>query len=373
MTGQRTGHDPGADKTRRERGILRHGRLGFGVLLSLVCLVLALRGVDLGDVASVLRDTAPGWLVVVVLSVLLTALAKTARWRLLLSTDGSRPLSSQAARPSSPSLLRLTNIWMAGAALNLALPAPRSGDLARAYLVGEATATSKSLVLGTIAAEKLLDVIMLALVFLALVPVVALPSELAAQQGSIVGVALAMLALVSLILWQRDALFTGLRKGLTRLPDHWSGPLIDSLERSVQGLEALRSPQTILWLALWSIGIWFLSAYTNYATFLAMGIRPSWIQSFFLLVVLHVGVVIPSSPGKIGVFQVLCRWALGVFGLSATLGLAYGVLLYLCAPVLLMILGAVALVWESWRLRQKPSSLGSLLSQGDQASRELEV
>jgi uncharacterized protein (TIRG00374 family) len=373
MTDRRNVRDAGGENVRPIRGMAHNGRLGLGILLSIVCLVLAFRGVDLGDVVTILRNTTPGWLGVVILSVLLTALAKTARWRLLLSADGSRIPAPKTAHPSSLGFWRLTNIWMAGAALNLALPAPRSGDLARVYLVGEATTTSKSLVLGTVAAEKLLDVIMLALVFLALVPFMALPTELAVRQGSVVGVALAMLAVVSLVLWQRDTLLSGLRRGLTRLPDHWSGRLIGSLERAVGGLDALRSPRTIFWLALWSIAIWFLSAYTNYATFLAMGIQPSWIQSFFLLVVLHVGVALPSSPGKIGVFQVLCRWALGIFGLSATLGLTYGVLLYLCAPVLLMILGAVALARESWWLRQKPNSLGSFLSQGDQTGQELEI
>ena len=105
--------------------------------------------------------------------------------------------------------------------------------------------------------------------------------------------------------------------------------------------------------------IWFLSVYTNYLVFLALGMRPSWVQSLFLLVVLQAGVAVPSTPGKVGVFQVLCRWSLGLFGISATLGTTYGILLYLAAPVLLMVVGALALGKESWHLRRLSVSLDS--------------
>ncbi len=107
-------------------------------------------------------------------------------------------------------------------------------------------------------------------------------------------------------------------------------------------------------------------AATNNAVLVALGQPGSWVQSVFVLVVLTAGVAIPSSPGKVGVFQVLCRWSLGVFGVSASVGLAYGILLYLVAVVSQMLAGAAALLWESWRLRRTPVALGSLVLQGDE-------
>jgi uncharacterized protein (TIRG00374 family) len=142
------------------------------------------------------------------------------------------------------------------------------------------------------------------------------------------------------------------------------GSALSKAARAVDGLEALRRPGRLILLAVVSVAIWFLSTATNYIIFLALHMEASWVQAFFLQVVLQAGVSIPSTPGKIGVFQVLCRWALGVFGVSASLGLAYGMLLYVAAPLSLMVAGAIALAIEGWRTGRLPTDLGSSLSTG---------
>lgn len=327
-------------------------RAWLGLLLSIACLALALYDIDLGEVGATLRSANLALLLVAALTVLAAGVAKTVRWRILLG-------GASAGGADAIALPRLSRIWYAGAALNLALPAPRSGDLARAYLVAEgASGLSKSLALGTVAVEKLLDMVMLAGCLLGLVLLMTLPPELGARRAPVVGATLAVLAGVALILWQRERLLRLARWLLSRLPGGlapWGQRLLGSTERAVQGLAALRSPRAIAALVIWTVGIWLASTYTNFLVLRAMGLDidrgAAWVLSIFVLVVLQAGVAIPSSPGKVGVFQVLCRWALGVFGLPATVGLAYGILLYLVAPVTLMVVGTLALAWESWQLR----------------------
>ena len=347
-SGLRPSGDSAQQSARAVRPLWRRGRMWLGIVLSLGSLVLAMRGIDRGEVASTLRTTHVGWLVGAMAVVLVSSVAKAVRWRLLFAQG-----SSQASSSQSPSIgiVRLTRIWLAGASLNLALPAPRSGDLARAYLAGEAGKVSKSLVMGTIAAEKLLDMVLLAVCFIALLPLIVLPQELAARRFPIIGMTTLVMVLVFVMLWQRQRLLAFAGWLLGKLPERWGKPLLGSAERAVQGLDALRSPRLLFWLTVSTVIIWMLSAYTNYLVFLALGLRPSWVASFFLLVVLQAGVAVPSTPGKIGVFQVLCRWSLGLFGVPPAQGVAYGILLYLAAPVLLMVVGAAALGIESWHLR----------------------
>ncbi len=347
-SGLRPPGDSAQQPVRAVRPLWRSGRMWLGIALSLGSLVLAMRGIDKGEIAATLRTTHLGWLLGAMLVVLVTAVAKTVRWRLLLTQR-----SHQALSPAPPAIgtRQLTRIWLAGASLNLALPAPRSGDLARAYLVGEAGKVSKSFVMGTIAAEKLLDMVLLAVCFIALLPLIVLPQELAARRFPIIGMTTLVVALVFVVLWQRQRLLALAEWLLRRLPERWGTPLLGSGERAVRGLDALRSPRLMFWLTISSVIILILSVYTNYLVFLALGLRPSWVQSFFLLVVLQAGVSVPSTPGKVGVFQVLCRWSLGLFGVPPAEGVAYGILLYLAAPVLLMVVGAVALGLESWHLR----------------------
>jgi len=109
------------------------GRLWLGLVFSLACLVLALYDIDLSEAIATLRGTDRAWLAASLGLVALMVVAKGLRWRLIL-----QPAVATAGGEAAPlGLGRLTSIWIAGASLNLALPAPRSGDLARAYL-GEA-------------------------------------------------------------------------------------------------------------------------------------------------------------------------------------------------------------------------------------------
>lgn len=347
-------------------GSRRRLRLGsrtvLGLLFSLACLVLALYDIDLQEAMATLRNTDRAWLAASLGLVALMVVAKGLRWRLIL-----QPAAVTAAgQPVRLGLGRLTAIWIAGASLNLALPAPRSGDLARAYLGGEASGLSKSLVLGTVATEKLFDMVMLAACFLGLLTVVVLPVELAQRQAPVLGAALLVLVLAAVVVWQRPRLLQAARWLLRNLPARWRVPFMGMTERAIQGLEALRQPWLVAFLVVWSAVIWFLMAATNNAVLIALGQPGSWAQSVFVLVVLTAGVAIPSSPGKVGVFQVLCRWSLGVFGVSASVGLAYGILLYLVAVVSQMLAGALALLLESWRLRRTPVALGSLVLQGEE-------
>lgn len=342
------------------RPIWRSRRLWVGLLFSVACLVLAMVDIDYREVAVTLRSASLVWMVVAILTVLVTGVAKAVRWRYLLY-PGQRRVADTEQRLGAA---RLSNIWMAGASVNLAVPVPRSGDLLRSYFAGDAGGLSKSRVLGTVAAEKLLDLIMLAAFLVGLVFFVALPDELASRQGPILAVTLFMAITVAVVLWQRDRIFSWLEAIVARIPGSVAGPALSTAARAVDGLEALRQPRRLAVLVIMSVGVWVLSAVTNYIVFLALHMEASWIQAFFLAVVLQAGVALPSTPGKIGVFQVLCRWALGIFGVSASLGLAYGVALYVAAPLTIMLTGAVALAFEGWRAGRFPADMGSSLSSG---------
>jgi N-acetylglucosaminyldiphosphoundecaprenol N-acetyl-beta-D-mannosaminyltransferase len=69
----------------------------------------------------------------------------------------------------------------------------------------------------------------------------------------------------------------------------------------------------------------------NYIIFFALGLSPSFTAALFLLVVLQVGIAVPSAPGKLGIFQYLCILALAPFGVGKSNALIYSVLLYLVA------------------------------------------
>ncbi|HEX8385641.1 MAG TPA: lysylphosphatidylglycerol synthase transmembrane domain-containing protein [Rubricoccaceae bacterium] len=175
-------------------------------------LYVALRGADLEAVGAELRGGAWGWLVPLFAATVLSVVVRAWRWTLLLDTlprsDGGR----QADRtPLSVALASL----LIGYLVNLAVP--RLGEVVRAGNVAARRPVGFAAVVGTVVAERLLDVGMLALA-LALVALLfggrlgAVASEAAegldrvsaGLPGAGVALAAALVVAVAVALWVRS-------------------------------------------------------------------------------------------------------------------------------------------------------------------------
>jgi glycosyltransferase 2 family protein len=306
-------------------------QLWLGIVFSLVFLVLALRGVDLRETANALRRVNYLILCAAVASYIFSAVAKAIRWQLLLSLR------------KTPSFGRAFSVLFIGFMVNAFLPT-RLGEFARAYLMGEAEADSKIYVLGTIAVEKVSDILTLLLLMSVLLLKMALPDWLA---GPARGTALAFAIVVPgfiLLVWQRDFVLRMLERIIRFVPLAWREWLINQTRNGLASLDVIRRPLLLLGLFGMSIIVWTICAFTNYLVFLAMNlIVPVW-ASLLLLVVLQIGTAVPSSPGSIGVFQYLTILTLSIFGLDKNVALGYSLVLYLVVYVPIALLG----IWGLW-------------------------
>ncbi len=279
---------------------------------------------DLAAIKASLNVIYPGWLAVAVLSVIATVVVRVARWRALLrGVTGTYPAWSPLWRAT---------LW--GQGLNWLLPF-RAGDLARAYGIRHAEWTGQPskqsqpigapYALGTIGAEKLLD---LAWLCLALLPVLlferlpALPGLLPAAH-----VALPLLALGGALTLAWVLSRASFPLGQDRAAWPWRKTAADGVQRLGAGLAVLSRPAA-LWPALaWSLVLWLGHVFNNYATARALALPMDWLGALLVLVVLQVGLVPPSTPAKIGVFQALCVAGLGLLGYDVAASLAYGLVL----------------------------------------------
>lgn len=119
-------------------------------------LYVALRGADLAAVGGAIRDGAWGWLVPLALVTVASVVVRAWRWAILLDTlprtDGS-PLTDR-----TPLRVALTSVLI-GYLVNLAVP--RLGEVVRAGNVAARRPVGFAAVVGTVVAERLLDVAML--------------------------------------------------------------------------------------------------------------------------------------------------------------------------------------------------------------------
>jgi len=266
----------------------------------------------------------------------LTTAAKAARWRWLLYPEHEH--------------LRLRDLLAAllvGQMLNTLIPA-RAGDLGRAYHLGEHARVSKATVLGSVVAEKAMDMVMLALCTLITIPWLYLVPWV--ESSTLVLTATAVVALMAVVAaaWFGERLLERLYPVLQRLP---VGERLSRLGHSgVNGLQVFRNGRASLAAWLWSGLAYILAVSTNYVLFAAMDIRLPAYVGLLLMVVLYIGVVPPSIPGKVGIFHGITVLTLTAFGVSASTALAYGALLHLTIFVPPTLLGLLIL-----SLRPKPA------------------
>ncbi len=307
-------------------------QLWIGVVFSLGFLWLALRDVDLRETANALRRVNMPILSAAVASYVFSAAARAIRWRLLLAVR------------KAPSFGRAFSVMSIGTMVNSFLPA-RLGDFTRAYLMGEAEADSKVYVLGTIAVEKVADLLFLLLSLTVLLSQMALPEWLA---GSARGMALVLAILVPcfvLLAWQKDFFLRMMEKTSRFVPAAWQAWLMQQMGYGLTSLDVMRRPRLLIGLLGWSLIVWILSAFTNYLVLLALELALPFWASLLLLVVLQVGTAVPSSPGRIGVFQYLAILTLSIFAVSKDSALVYSIILYLVVYVPILLIGGYYL----WR------------------------
>lgn len=329
---------------RQQAGKKVHGslRLFLGLLVSLCCLVLVLRGVQWDAVAAILGDMRLLPLIAAVAVEFLTFWAIAARWQRLFAP---RTLPSRAS---------LFEILTIAQLVNGVLPA-KLGPLVRAYLAGQGESKGVAFALTTIVSEKLVEGISLLLIGACLLPFVPLQDWL--RPATWAGAVLLLFAL-GLVLWvafRREAA----RRWLRRLLGRWPR-LLGAAESALAALEVWQDPRSVLALAGWSMLIWAMTVLLNQLLLWSLGIKVPLVAPLLLLVVLQVGVRVPSSPGSIGVFHYLSVLTLALFGVDKDLAFAYGVLLHLVTYLPPSLLGVAYLAKSGYSLRRLRQAVGSV-------------
>lgn len=301
--------------------------------VSLLCLLLVLRGVSLTGLAATLSHARADLLALAVLAVPINLAARAMRWRGFFPAQ-SRPSPSHA-------------VTVLGAAQLVNIVAPvRLGEVLRVALMAPVQPGGAAYAVGTIAAEKLCELtamlgsVALLLTLMPLPPWVTVPAvgALAAALAGIVAVTLASRH------GTVDSLTARLTSWLPAAPREWTRRQV---LRVADSLAVLARPRTLAGAILWSAIAWLAAVLTNGLTLAALGITLPWWTAVLVLVVTQVGVAaIPSAPGQVGVFHALAVLSLSPFAVAADVALGYAVAVHLAAYLPLTIIGVLAV----WRL-----------------------
>ena len=306
-------------------------QLVVGSALGCVALWLTFRRTDLGAVAAAVERVHLWPVVVAMLLVAVTVIAVAQRWQLLVARGRS-------SRIRSPFVAAVVT----GQMLNVLLPI-RLGEFVRAFWISRAEGLPLARVLGTIAVERLADVLMLGASVTFLLLRLSLPpwvrnSGRAALAASI----LAAVVAIVLAKWGTSVLRV-LDVPLRMLPSKIRLGTIRHGRIALTELQAFRDWRANLKVWGLSVVIVMLAASTNYVLFFAFDLSLSPTTALLLFVVLQIGGAPVSTPGNLGVFHYLVVLVLATLGVDRTVAVAYAVMLHAIAIGPKIIAGAIIL------------------------------
>ena len=128
----------------------------------------------------------------------------------------------------------------------------------------------------------------------------------------------------------------------------------------IEGFDLLRVRRPLIELILWSVGIWTSGAVVYYWTMQAFGITLPFQAAVFVLCVAALGVMVPSSPGYVGVFHYAVVLALTVFGVAKDQALSYALVLHGVNYITLVALGFLFAARESISVLRLESEIAGL-------------
>lgn len=318
----------------------RSFRIAISLVLSAVCLALAVRGVDWNETLAALR-TARYYMVVPISVVGIYVLyVRAQRWRFFLHKLGA---------PRMRGLVAATNIGFMG---NMVLPL-RAGEVIRPVLASRREKLPLSGVLATVFLERLFDlftVLLLLGVTMALLPV----SDRVRGWGYSVTV-FSVVGAVGVVFasWHRERFLAILRRFLPWLPQPLRQPLDHFATEFLRALSVLDSPSSFLRAGIFSLYIWVLIGVTNALGLLAFDLPvPLVFGALAITPILSLAVSVPSAPGFIGSYQLGCVLALAIFNVNENNAFAYSIVMNFTTFIACVIAGTYSMWSEGLNFHQ---------------------
>ncbi len=317
-------------------------KIVVSLLVGGLCIGLALRKIDLHQTEAVLRGISIWTVVAYSLTIIPVHLFRSLRWKYLL-----RPIGV------SLSFRRLMVISTVAFMAVLALPF-RLGEFARPYYVARDGQSRMSAVLGTVAVERIVDGLVIAVLLFTTYLFSLLPGGHPYPPMLAVSAWIALLGFLGLTIFLGCALRwtdATIRLALAvtflrRISPSTADKLADKLRALIQGFRALRNArdmlpfllQTALYWGSNGIGMWILAR--------MMGMPIPIHGAFAAMAFTGVLISLPNAPGLVGQFHAGIVLALAAYlpdSILTSVGGAYAVTLHGIQFVWYVVLGFAAM------------------------------
>ena len=291
----------------------------LGLAVSVILLWLLFRNINLSELGTALARANYWWLIPNIGFVVFAMYQRAYRWRFMLQPIKQMKYSN---------LLAATCI---GFMANNVLPL-RLGEFVRGYsLAYQDKEISKSASLATIFVERMVfDLVALLMILGAVLAGSHLPIHDEMREGSFVAILIALAGILFMLMFALRPAQAGnlLTRYLPFLPDSVKEKIREIVMKFSRGLEFIKNTKILSWVMLQTIVIWIFMGLSNYFVFVAFGFDLPLSASYVLLVVVSVSILVPSSPGFVGVYHFGTVWTLSQYGIAQEQALSFALVLH---------------------------------------------
>ena len=313
----------------------------IGVLISIVFIWLALRGLRLEEFWGAVKQANYIWLLPGIAVYFVGVWFRAWRWHYLLGPIKKIPVET---------MFPITTIGYMG---NNIYPA-RAGEVLRAVILKRKEGVSISASLATIIVERIFDgVVMLAFVFVNLPELAKLTGGSGfvgnIQQVAVIGTGVFLGALAAFLIaamFPQTAAKVGFWFIYRLLPKKMHERVTSLASKFLDGLASLRSPVNVLMVFFTSVLIWLFETAKYWFVMHAFNFSVSFFALMLLNGIANLATTIPSAPGYIGTWEAVTKAVLVAYMIDPEVALGYAVVLHVALWLPITLLGAYYLARE---------------------------
>jgi uncharacterized protein (TIRG00374 family) len=311
--------EPAADPSPR-RKLPSWAPQAAGYLVSAGCLIWVLHGYHINELIPTIRELDFRWVLLAVICDLAVYVTHAWRWNTLL------------APVIRLKLARTVQAIYIGLFANEVLPL-RSGELIRCYLLAHWNNMRLSLSFASAAVERIIDGFWMLACFLVTASLVkGIPRDLLILVQILSALLIVAASALCWIVARKKEAHAAIREG------RWAS----TLRHIVEGLHLMGNPRTIGLTTAISFLYVVLQFISVFALMKADRLDLSIWAAAGVLTIVRFGTVIPNAPGNLGLFQVACVVALGLFDVERDDAKNFSFIMFFALTLPLLIGGAVA-------------------------------
>ncbi|MBE1445667.1 lysylphosphatidylglycerol synthase transmembrane domain-containing protein [Paenibacillus sp. OAS669] len=312
----------------------------IGLLFSVIALYVLFSKFTIQDLSEGFKHINYFWLVLTIFTIILSMVIRTKVWSYLVHTNNFSDIR------------KLFYTLMFGYAVNNVLPA-RLGDISRIYVCWKELKISRSLTIVSLMIEKLMDMIWLFVLLFTIIVFMRSYTELFYNNSIIFMIVfIVFMICLSVIYICRNIIINFIKNKF--IEKKIIVAFINKINEIINSIPNKRIIVKALFLHLFT---WVSSLLAVWFSTKAFGLIVTPMVALLILVLTNLGMLIPSTPGAIGIYHYLTYIALTIFNIDSSVASTFAIFLHLIQYLTVVVVGFICWLVLSISSKKNQTSL----------------